>query len=149
MKNNNLIPQTCEVQYLKENIKLPSVEEIKKNGLSDELKEQLLNPNAKFDGDIVAFPLSETDKKISKGLGYAGAIGTGLLTLVCPPAGLAVAATCAGTALAAEAVNNFSSDENVKEGSEIVSTIFGTAATGNAVASGYSSGCKMPNHSHK
>ena len=56
MKITNLIPQTYEVQYLKEKrIKLPSVEEIKKNGLSDELKTQLLNPNSRFDNDLVVF----------------------------------------------------------------------------------------------
>jgi len=59
MKSNNIpiVPQTYyEVQYLEnEKIKLPGADEIKKNGLSDELREQLLNPNAQFDNDLVVF----------------------------------------------------------------------------------------------
>jgi hypothetical protein len=47
-----------ENKPVEERIELPSVEEIQKNGISSELREQLLNPNAKFDGDLIVFTIS-------------------------------------------------------------------------------------------
>ena len=59
MKNStNLVP-IQEVQYLKniENKKtqLPSVEEIERNGISEELKRTLLDPHARFDNNLEVY----------------------------------------------------------------------------------------------
>jgi len=55
MKNNTNLAPIQEVYELKENIKLPSVEKIKKSGLSEKFKNALLDPNAKFENNLQVY----------------------------------------------------------------------------------------------
>jgi len=63
MKNNQNgfvtpnVPQFAEVQELKQDIKiqLPSVEQIKEKGLSQELVNKLRDPDTIFNSDIVVY----------------------------------------------------------------------------------------------
>jgi len=130
MKNINNIENikkpTEEIKF----IDLPTVAEIQQNGISPELRKKLEDPNANFKNDLYVFPLNEKDRKIARGMGVAGAIGTGLLTLVCPPAGAAGAATYSAVALASETAKEFSSDEGTKDGAEACSIIYNTASFG-------------------
>lgn len=85
---------------------------------------------------FISCPLHDGDKKVAKGIGWAGAAGVGVLTFFCPPVGIAFAGTCATTAAVAGATNYVAKNvdglknKNVEEGAEILTKFFGISSLG-------------------
>ncbi|RHZ35315.1 hypothetical protein [endosymbiont GvMRE of Glomus versiforme] len=123
-KNEYLIPKTEEVRIIE-------------NNFDKVLQEPSLKNKVTEKDFFISCPLHEGDKKIAQGIGWSGAIGVGILTFACPPAGAAMASVCLTTAVVAKGTNyiakNIIKNKNVEEGAEIIGTISGIAAGGDVV----------------
>jgi len=95
---------------------------------------------------FVGCPNEDSDKAKAAGLGVAGMIGTGLLSIVCPPAGAAVATTYGVLGGAAKITNHVAKNERVKDVAEIFDIAFNISAAGGGASK--LSGGKCMNHTH-
>ena len=156
MVYENLTPKTETVQELKAEYQIPTFEEFMKNYKSDEKVEsiyeleyqnQVLSGPQYGPGNSQSSSKADQEKSMATGIGAAGAVATAALTIVCPPAGAAVAGTYAAVGTTAKVVKNLSTDKEVKEGAELADAMFSTAALGGYVAG--ITGTKCLNHVHR
>jgi len=125
MVNENLIPKTETVYELKDEYKIPSLEEFMKTYENDgNLNYDDLNDSSI--GEVKGYgpcPNSNQDKATAKGIGAGTAIATGILTFFCPPAGLAVAGAYTAIGTAAKVTSHVAKDERVRDGAEILTLL--------------------------
>lgn len=145
IKNIEKLPKTEEIRYLDQNYQPQSYEEFMKT--YESTKEAEILAEAEYQDRVLNGsqygPGNEQSKTGAKALG-----GTALktLTIICPPAGLAVGAGVAGAGVVIATVGAVDNDpECIKDGFDIFAMGMGSAVKGaSGVSSHKGSVCDLP-----